>query len=241
MESSPTPDAPWRSGLRGSRANLLPGVVLQLAALALVLGYYHQPGVHRSLYRLLEVRQAAGVGFGIVSTAVFGGFLPFLYIHFAERDARGSPRYGWTQGLCLTAFWGYKGLEIELWYRLQAHVVGSGHEAATIAVKVILDQFLYCPLFAVPVTTAVYQAVEACPKWRSLVSDLRSAGWYRRRVLQVLIANLGVWVPAVAVIYALPTPLQLPLQNTVLCFYTLVIAHQTRSGPDAAPGLSPPL
>jgi hypothetical protein len=35
-------------------------------------------------------------------------------------------------------------------------------------------------------------------------------------------------VPAVAIIYLLPTPLQLPLQNIVLCFYTLVVAHQVR-------------
>jgi hypothetical protein len=49
-----------------------------------------------------------------------------------------------------------------------------------------------------------------------------------------LIANMAVWVPAVAVIYALPTPLQLPMQNMVLCFYTLIVAHQMRAdGPPA--------
>jgi hypothetical protein len=47
-------------------------------------------------------------------------------------------------------------------------------------------------------------------------------------VLPTLIANFGVWVPAVAIIYALPTPLQLPLQNLVLCFFTLLLAHLNR-------------
>jgi hypothetical protein len=42
-----------------------------------------------------------------------------------------------------------------------------------------------------------------------------------------MVANMGVWLPAVIIIYALPTPLQLPLQNIVLCFYTLIVAYQT--------------
>jgi hypothetical protein len=234
MERPETPEPPWRSGLRGARANLLPGVVLQLAALALVLGYYHDPAVRSALGRVQELHEAAGFGFGIVSTALFGGVIPFLYIHVSQRDAGGRPRYGWLQGAALTAFWAYKGFEVDLWYRIQAHVVGSGHDAATIALKVFLDQFVYCPLFAVPVTAAVYQAVETHFDGKALGSDIASTGWYRRRVLAVLVANMGVWIPAVAVIYALPTPLQLPLQNIVLCFYTLVVAHQIRSAPAAA-------
>jgi hypothetical protein len=34
-------------------------------------------------------------------------------------------------------------------------------------------------------------------------------------------------MPAVLLIYTMPTPLQLPLQNLVLCFYTLLVAHLT--------------
>ena len=46
----------------------------------------------------------------------------------------------------LTAFWGYKGLEVELWYRLLVHVVGTGHDATTIVIKSLLDQAVYCPI-----------------------------------------------------------------------------------------------
>jgi hypothetical protein len=239
MGSTSTTEAPWRSGLQGARANLVPGAVLQLVALALVLGYYREPAVHRALSRLVEVRQAAGLGFGIASTALFGAVVPLLYLHFSGRGKRGGHAYSALQGLCLTGFWAYKGIEIDLWYRLQAHWIGAGHGAATIALKVILDQLVYSPLFAVPVTVAVYQVVQAWPDWRGSLADLRAPGWYRRRSLQVLIANAGVWIPAVVVIYALPTPLQLPPQNIVLCFYTLILVHQMRSGaqpPPAPPG-----
>jgi hypothetical protein len=64
--------------------------------------------------------------------------------------------------------------------------------------------------------------------------------WYRRKVLPVLISNLGVWVPTVCIIYALPTALQLPLQNLVLCFFTLLLAHVMPGGePTPAAPLEP--
>jgi hypothetical protein len=217
----------------------VPGLVLQAASVALVAGYYQVPAVHAALARLSAFREASGVAFSIASTAVFGGLLPFLYVRYGPARGTGARQYVWPQGLCLTAFWAYKGFEVDLWYRIQAHVFGPGHDVSTIALKALVDQFGYCPAFAVPVTAAVYQAVDAGTDWRTWVADLRSPRWYRRRVLPVLISNLGVWVPAVAVIYALPTPFQLPLQNVVLCFYTLVVAHQMRRNTPEGPGGRP--
>ncbi len=133
--------------------------------------------------------------------------------------------YGWRQGLLLTGFWAYKGLEIEIWYRFLAHLVGMGHDVTTILTKALLDQFVYCPVFAVPLTVLVYQWNSVAFSFRAVRDDFRSPGWYNRSVLPTLLANLGVWLPAVAIIYALPTPLQLPLQNLVLVFFTLLLAH----------------
>jgi hypothetical protein len=209
-------------------------LALQLAALALVLGYYDEPGIHGVLTRLMEIRQAAGLAYGIASTALFAGILPFFYLRLESIIAGKSQRYDWNQGLKLIAFWAYKGLEIDLWYRLQAHWFGTGHSASTIALKAFCDQFVYCPIFAVPLTAAVYQAV--CDR-TGFFANIRAPGWYRDRALPILISNLGVWVPAVAIIFALPTPLQLPLQNIVICFYTLILAHQTR--PVSIPASSP--
>lgn len=228
MASSPPLSAPWQSGLRGARANLLPGMALQFLALILVLGYYFIPRVHSLLAQLVVFRQTSGYAFGMASTGLCGGFLPFLYLHYGRRVRFGKPRYNWSQGIGLTLFWSYKGLEVDIWYRLQAHFVGAGHDFTTIAVKVVLDQFGYCPILAVPLTAAIYQVVDGGYDWAGLLGDIRAPSWYRRRVLPILISNLGVWIPAVAIIYALPTPLQLPLQNIILCFYTLVVAHQAQ-------------
>ncbi len=225
MASSLPPAVPWRSALRSARAHVGPGLALQAGALALVLSYYYCAPARALLARLLELRRETGFAFAVLSTGLFGGMLPFLYLRYG---GRAPARYSWRQGLGLTAFWAYKGFEVDLFYRVLARVVGEGHDAGTILRKMAIDQVAYCPLFAVPVSVAVYEWVEARFDGAALLADWRAPHWYQRRTLPVLISNAGVWIPAVAIIYALPTPLQLPLQNLVLCFFTLVLAHQTR-------------
>jgi hypothetical protein len=92
----------------------------------------------------------------------------------------------------------------------------------------VIDQFFYCPFFAVPITVLIYDWVGAHFNTAQWLKDIRGKGWFRRKILPLLISNMGVWLPTVCIIYALPTPLQLPLQNLVLCFYTLVVAHLSR-------------
>ncbi len=221
----PFSEPPWQAGLRGARANLVPGVVLQVVALVFVLAYYRSEPTRAALAQLTAFRARTGFGFGIVSTGLFGGLLPFLYL---RSNPASRSQYGWRQAVLLTGFWAYKGFEIELWYRILARVVGQNPDALTIVTKTLLDQFVYCPAFAVPLTVLVYRWNALEFDLRGVAADFRRRGWYGRSVLPTLLANLGVWVPAVAIIYALPTPLQLPLQNLVLFFFTLLLAHLNR-------------
>ena len=219
--TAPALERPWTAGLRAARATLVPGLVLQAVALALVVAYYRHTPTHAAVDAIARWHEVLGFRFGIVSTAVFGGVIPFLYLRSrtATRD-----RFTWAGGVALTAFWAYKGIEVDLWYHAQARLVGTAHDVATIATKMVLDQFVYCPVLAVPVTVLVIEWIHADFALAPLVQDLRAPGWYRRRVLAVLVSNLGVWIPAVCIVYALPTALQLPLQNLVLCFWTLLLA-----------------
>jgi hypothetical protein len=224
MPAAPSlpPEAPWSAGLRGARANLAPGLVLQAVALAIVVAYYQYEPMRQLLGRLSEFRARTGLLYGCVATALFGGVLPCLYLklHPATRH-----RYDGAQNACLIAFWGYKGIEVDLWYRFLARFVGEGHGPATVGIKMTLDQFVYCPIWAVPITVVIYQLCESHFDRKAVAADMRRPGWYRRRALPNLISNLGVWVPTVCIVYALPTSLQLPLFNLVLCFFTLLLAH----------------
>lgn len=219
-------EAPWRVALRGARATVGPGLALQAGALALVLAYYNHAATRAWFERLTAFRAEEGFIFGIISTGLFGGLIPLLYLR-SRCATRG--RYTWAQGLALIVFWAYKGLEIELFYRFLARFVGEQADLTTITTKMVIDQFIYCPLLAVPLTVIAYAWVDSRQGGTPVMEDFRQPHWYGRRVLPFLISNLGVWVPTVCLIYALPTPLQLPVQNLVLCFFTLLLAHVTQA------------
>lgn len=141
------------SRLARPRANLLPGLLLQITALLVVVAYYHHAPTRAAFEQLTALRAATGYAFGIVSTGFCGGLLPFLYLRTLPAYRH---QYTWRQGLWLTAFWAYKGLEVEAWYRLLAHLVGTGHDLTTIVIKTLLDEGVYCPILAVPLTVVVY-------------------------------------------------------------------------------------
>jgi hypothetical protein len=217
--------SPLRASLAAARANLGVGLILQAFAGALVAAYFLHPPSRAALERLVAFRSETGIAFALVSTAIFGALIPFAVLA-ARAATRG--RYRLAQMTALTLFWAYKGLEVAMFYALQAHWFGEGRDFATIAIKTFVDQFVYCTLFAAPVTWLVYTWVEHGFSRAPIVAEWRQPGWFARCVLPLLVATWGVWVPAVAIIYLLPTALQLPLQNVVLCFFTLLVMFMTK-------------
>jgi len=215
-------EAPWKAGLHSARASLVPGLVLQAFAQAVVLGYYFHAPTRELFTQLSDLRGRMGVSFGVVSTGLFGGLIPLLYLKAVPST---RTHYTWKQGGLLTLFWSYKGVEIAAWYAFLAWSLGESPGPGTVAAKALIDQFIYCPIWAVPTTALFYSWCARHCDVRAVIADLRTPRWYARSVLPMLCANLGVWLPLVCIIYALPTPLQLPLQNIVLCFFTLILAH----------------
>ncbi len=63
----------WRAGLRGARANLVPGIALQVVAVGLVATYYRWPAMEVLLSEVAGMRSRIGVVFPIGITALFGG------------------------------------------------------------------------------------------------------------------------------------------------------------------------
>ena len=211
----------WRAGLRGARANLAPGLALQAFAVALVLAYYRWPAAEAALHSVTGWRARYGVLFPVALTALFGGVIPFLYLRARPATRAAHP---WRDLWFFAGYWAYRGLEIDLFYRGLAVVVGTGHDVGTLAMKVVLDQFVYCSLVAVPMMVVAFGWRAEGYSWRRLRERLRGR-FLRHEMLPLYIANCAIWIPAVTAIYALPLPLQLPLCNVVLCFYTLLVSH----------------
>jgi hypothetical protein len=217
--------SPWRLGLAGARANFVPGICLQVFALGLLSAYYAHSPSRSALERLATFRVEVGAPFDAVSTALFGAVIPFLVL---KLRASTRSRYAFPQMALITAFWAYKGVEVSCFYKFQVWLFGEGHSATTIILKTLVDQYVYCPVVAIPVTWLVYTWAEHRFDSAPVVREVRRPGFYARCVLPILIANWGIWTPAVAIIYLLPTALQLPMQNIVLCFFTLLLATITR-------------
>jgi len=218
---------PWRSGVDAARANALPGVVLSFFAVGVLLGYWYVEPIHEAFERLGAFKLRSGWWFAVVGTGLFGGVLPWVVDRLRPG---GAARATWRRLVFLALLWGWKGFEIDLFYRGLGWLIGDAPSLGVVAAKVLLDMGPWVVLWAVPTTVLAYEWMDA----GFSVSGMRGSGawrgglrgWYARRVVPVLISNWAVWTPAVCVIYCLPLPMQLPMQNLVLCFWALLMARQ---------------
>lgn len=222
-EARPEPPAtepPWRAGLRAARANLVPGLAVQTIMVGTVLAYYFAPSSRELFDLLAEWKQRWGYAYSAASSVVAGAVVPEALRILAFQGGRPS-RQNLRNLLFAAAFWGYNGMQVDLLYRLQAWWFGGGADFATVAKKVLVDQLLYCPLVAAPLTVIAYD-------WRAAgfrPAGLRgcfTASFYRRAVFPTLFANWGVWLPIVAALYSLPLLLQIPLFSLALSLWVIL-------------------
>ncbi len=220
---------PWQRGLQAAKANAGPGLTLQALAVAIVVAFYTVEPFAHMLGHVADAKQRYGFAFSMISTAVFAAVVPTLVQQCRPAWRHLAPMRHLP---FLLAFWAVKGAEVDLLYRLQALMFGHTAEPNVIIPKVLFDQFVYCPLIAVPGMVLVYLFKDSGYSFRRTRARL-GPRWYRRRGLPLMIANWGVWIPTVICIYALPTPLQLPIQNLVLCLWSLMLLLMTHHEPIA--------
>ena len=78
-------------------------------------------------------------------------FLGLDSVFFYAVDWKGSPERVWS-GLIFIGYWALRGIDVDAFYRLQAMVFGKGIDVKTIIFKVLFDQFIYCVIWASPIT-----------------------------------------------------------------------------------------
>ncbi len=218
-----------RAGISSARENAVPGIILWAFAVAVIAGFYFVPPVTDLLARLGALKARSGYAYSAVATAIFGGTIPFAWRLFRSRRAGTSPWNvpSWQAGLFLTLFWCWKGVEIDFLYRMQAVVFGDGASFAVLAPKVLVDQFVYNPLWAGWTQILAYWWLEKRFAPRAL-TDRALWGSMGPRLITILISTWGVWIPMVTIIYAMPGNLQVPLFNIALCFWGLMLASLTK-------------
>ena len=228
-------------GWEATKANAVPGFVLQAAMLLVLIGYYVSPPFAGFLNRLAQYKTEHGLGFVIVAAALAGAVVPELFvIVFFQRGRFGRQN---LRNLVFTIpTWGIDGVLVDLMYRLNAIWFGDVAAVGVVSAKILVDQLGYNPFFAAPAEVLVYEWKNEGFSWKSV---RRALTWdhYRDKIVPTLLATWAVWGPLMAIIYSLPFALQFPLFSIALTFWVLLLTYMTNrfSGKieaDAPPALS---
>jgi hypothetical protein len=219
-----------KSGLAGVKRNVLPGLALQVFALALVSAYYFSAGARPWFESVAGWKAHYGFAYSAFATAVFGGAIPYLYLLVTGRVPVGQRL---AELLFYLLFWAYRGVEVDLFYRIQASVFGDAPTLTVVLPKVLVDQLGYSVFVAAPGQAVFFLWKERGFSFRAIRPDL-NLGYMISAVATVSFSSWMVWIPAVSIIYCLPSPLQIPLFNLVVCFWVLLLTFVSKRSASAA-------
>jgi len=225
-----------RVGLRAGRENLLPGLLIQGAMLALVVGYYRDWPTTALLDALAALKAKWGHLFAFVATGLCAGVLgEACRVLFLQRGRMTGAN---AEEMVLRFFlFGICGLGADLNYAFLGALFGTRPTPGVIAAKVAFDQFVYSLFLPCPFMALTY-------RWKR--SGYRAAAWgaiftrafAKEEWLPVAVSNFCFWIPCCALVYCLPLPLQLPLfllATTIWGILLVSIAARTARGGAALP------
>ena len=211
---------PWTAGLRAARANVVPGLMVQSLMLGVLLAYYFYPPTRHLLDGLAEIKVRWSYGYTAISAIIAGAVIPELLRICVFQNGH-SCRSNFSNLLFTVPFWCMMGVVVDFFYRCQADWFGAEVTAAVVLKKVLVDQFLYNPLFAAPVSAWLYD-------WKNRgycihgIGVFFTAGYYRDVIVPILFATWGVWTPIVTILYSLPSQLQIPLFGLALSMWVML-------------------
>ncbi|MES2439166.1 MAG: hypothetical protein V4584_08860 [Verrucomicrobiota bacterium] len=213
-------EAPWVAGLHAARANVVPGLIVQGLMLSILLAYYFYPPMRNWLNSLAEIKARWSYGYSAINAIIAGALIPEL-LRIGVFQKGGIRRSNFANLLFSVPFWCVMGVVVDFFYRCQAAWFGAEPTFAVVLKKVLVDQFLYNPFYAAPVTAWLYD-------WKNRGYPRHGLGgfftveYYRDVVLPTLFATWGVWIPVVAILYSLPSLLQIPLFGLALSLWVIL-------------------
>lgn len=214
----------FRSALRAAsqaaRANLLPGLLLQCLMLVFLSAYVSHEGTRAVLAEVARVKGEVGYLFALVSYIFAAALLPeALKVMFFQggRATRDNAR----SLAAAVPIWGAMGVLVDLFYRYQVVWFGSGSDFQTIAKKVIVDQFVFSPFVSNPFVIGAFMFC-TMGFTRATVHEMFRWEFLTERVFPVQVAGWCIWIPGVALIYFMPSLLQIPVAALIQCFWVLI-------------------
>lgn len=215
-----------KKGLNAAKKNLIPGLLLQGFAFAIVWLYYFNPATQQFLLKIPELKEKLGLLFPLLVTALCGGLLPFIFLLIRKEIPPGKKT---ANLLFLLGFWAINGLYVDYLYQFQTLLFGDQPGIITIVKKVFFDQFVASVLISAPFAVIAIKWKQGNFSLRTTKAQLPFRKLCFAELPPVLISLWAVWIPTVAIVYSLPLALQFPLFNIVLCFWSLLLTALTHN------------
>jgi hypothetical protein len=198
-----------------------PFILLQSAALLLVVGFYTSAQVKSLCEQVSQFKQRGGYPFAAVCAAFAGALMPELAKSLVMGDRTLDRRRLRNVGFALVVF-AINGLIVDCQYRSFGWLLGYDQSLGTIVKKVLLDQFGTTPVISIPYILLIY-SLRA-----NRFNPLKTLGqisprWYLTQAVPLLIPCWFFWVPMVTLIYALPGPVQYCLFCFDLAAWSLLV------------------
>lgn len=210
--------SPLRIGYESAKVNLVPMVVLWLAAAATAVCYYVVPGFAALLEPLARWQRANGSIAAFASLAVFCGVVPGLFM-CAIKPLR--PRRPFATVVVLSMWAGLWGVVNNGMYTFLAWWVGSGKEFSTLLCKTAFDEFVWTVFVVSPCNSAFYFWVGRDFSFRRVLDEW-PANYLHDVYLPYLVSNWAVWIPVLFAIYSFPLPLQIQIAGLASSFFALM-------------------
>lgn len=209
--------------LSSLKANWIPAIGIWVLGAMLAYGYYNIQWVNDWGAEIVSLRGRTGLWYSVLATAAFGAVLPCLTQFILMKDERRNAvrRLPW-----LMLYWGYRGVESDYFYRLQAWTWGADATFLVVTAKVATDMFVYNPV----VTPEAMYLRWVSRRLGEMPRETRifPKGWYRKITVPLLVVTWALWIPAATFMYMLPTNLQLPMENLILWLWSLMLIFVTK-------------
>lgn len=206
------------------RRNKVPAIILQAFAGAMLALYALVPGLRPGFDVISEFKAQTDPWFGILTTCVFGGIIPYMVSFHRGKIPAGM---AWAHLLSMILYWGFCGAVVDLLYTTQDRIFGSGTDLVTLATKTFWDQGPFTMIWGVPTCITFYGWKGSNFNWNHFRKTHPRPVWIRT-YWTVLISTWIVWIPGVIIIYAMPPGLQHPLFNLVICFFSILLLFLNR-------------
>jgi hypothetical protein len=217
----PTAPSLFAAGQAALRRFWRPFVLIQAAAVGLGLAYRFSDAVRSACVVLARWKTDGGLPFAAITSGIAGGLLPEIAKRLVGRASAGDRARVWRDLAFNGTFFAVNGVLVDGMYRTLAHVVGNDARVSTIATKVAFDQFAFTPIVMVT-ATVLFLLRQRGWSWARTRPAL-ARGFIAARVMPLLVPAWCFWIPIVAIVYALPVPLQFLMFAFALAAWSLIM------------------